>query len=182
MTSALEYAGSPLARASVRGEWLCRAALVVLPLAWAAYWLMLPHLPRAALPWPLDREVDPLAMAPIVIVAAFVVSLAPLAAALLAIDALARLCASFRHGAVFTAASVRLFRQIGSALLLLAAALIAARMLTGVIFHLPQRQLTIGIGFTVPDLLLLALGGLFRIMTHVMAEAATLAREHAEIV
>lgn len=173
---------SPLGRASARGERLCRVALVALPLAWAAYWLALPYLPREGLPWPLERDIDPAGLPALAIVAGFAISLAPLAAAMAAIDALARLCTALREGAIFTAATVKLFRQVGTALLLLPLAIVLSRTLCGVVFHLPQGQLAIGIGFGVPDSLLLLLGLLFRLMTHVMAEAAALAREHAEIV
>jgi hypothetical protein len=171
-----------LGRASARGERVCRVALVALPLAWAAFWLALPTLPREALPWPLDRAVDPAQLPVSAIVASFVISLAPLAASMAAIDALARLCASLRAGAIFTAATVALFRRIGTALLVLPLVIMLARSLSGVVFHLPQGQLAIGIGFSVSESLLLLLGLLFRLMTHVMAEAAALAREHEAIV
>lgn len=171
-----------LGRASARGERLCRLALVALPLAWAGTWLALPALPREGLPWPLDQAVDPRSLPPLAVVAGFAISLAPLAAAMAAIDALARLCAALRHGAIFTAETVVLFRRIGAALLVLPLAIILSRILCGVVFHLPQGQLAIGIGFGVPESLLLVLGLLFRLITHVMAEAAALACEHAEIV
>ena len=171
-----------LARVSARGERLCRLALIVLPLAWAAFWLALPYLPRETLPWPLDRAVDPAQLPATAIVAGFLISLAPLAAALTAVDALARLCASLRDGAIFTTATVALFRRIGTALLVLPLVIVLARTASGVVFHLPQGQLAIAVGFSVSESLLFLLGLLFRLMTHVMREAAALAREHEAIV
>jgi hypothetical protein len=171
-----------LARISARGERLCRWALMALPLAWAAFWLALPVLPREALPAPLDRAVDPTQLPATAIVAGFVISLGPLAATLIAIDALARLCASLRAGAVFTAGTVLLFRRIATALLVLPVVSMLARTLSVAVFHLPQHQLTLGLGISTAEGLLFLLGLLFRLMTHVMAEAAALAREHAEFV
>ena len=169
-----------LARISARGERLCRWALVALPLAWAAFWLALPYLPREALPAPLDRAVDPAQLPAEAIVAGFLISLGPLAATLVAIDALARLCASLRAGAVFTPGTVLLFRRFATALLVLPLVSMLARTMSVAVFHLPQHQLTIGIGISTAEGLLFLLGLLFRLMTHVMQEAAALAREHAE--